>query len=110
MIPINDLSRSLNNEKEVLTAIEGVVRSGKWILGPEHDAFEADLSKFIGTKYAFGVANGTDALEIALRSAGCVSGSRIITVANAGGYTSIAASAIGCEIIYCDVDLIILRS
>jgi aminotransferase EvaB len=104
MIPINDLSRSVGDQREVLEAIDRVVRSGQWILGPEHSAFERELADFIGTKHALGVANGTDALEIALRAAGCAPGAKVITVANAGGYTSIAATAIGCEIIYCDID------
>ena len=106
MIPINDLTRDLDDQMEIFDSIKQVIRSGKWIFGEEHDAFEHDLAKFIGTRYALGVANGTDALEIALRAVGCGPGSKIITVANAGGYASIAASAIGCEVIYCDIDAI----
>jgi len=104
MIPINDLSRSIADHQGVMEAIDRVIRSGKWIHGPEHNAFEGELAEFIGAKYAYGVGNGTDALEIALRAVGCVAGSTIITVANAGGYTSIAAKSIGCKVIYCDVD------
>ena len=104
MIPINDLSRSFDNQQELLESIQRVVLSGQWIQGPEHNAFEKELADFIGTKHALGVANGTDALEIALRAAGCSPGAKVITVANAGGYTTVAARAIGCEIIYCDID------
>ena len=104
MIPINDLSRSIADHDGVMEAISRVVRSGNWIHGPEHNAFEDELANFTGAKYAYGVGNGTDALEIALRAVGCIAGSTVITVANAGGYASIAAKSIGCKVVYCDVD------
>ena len=104
MIPINDLSRIKGDHHEFMAAIERVVLSGNWIHGLEHESFEAELSDFIGVKYAFGVGNGTDALEIALSAVGCVQGSNVISVANAGGYASLAAKSIGCKVIYCDVD------
>jgi aminotransferase EvaB len=104
MIPVNDLSRTSMDHRKTIETVDRVIRSGHWIHGPEHEAFENELSTLIGTQYAVGVANGTDALEIALRAVGCVPGSRVITVANAGGYASIAASIIGCEIYYCDID------
>lgn len=104
MIPINDPLRTICQEQELPDLFNRVIESGKWILGPEHDAFERELANFIGARFAHGVANGTDALEIALRAVGCAVGSNVISVANAGGYASIAANAIGCKVIYCDVD------
>lgn len=108
MIPINDLSRGIAKSEEVKEAIDRVLRSGFWIQGPEHQAFEKELAEFLNIDFALGVASGTDALEIALRAVGCRAGSKVITVANAGGYTSIAAASIGCDVIYCDVDPISL--
>jgi aminotransferase EvaB len=104
MIPINDLSRGLAASDEVATAIRRVLRSGRWIHGPELNAFENECAVFLNAGFTFGVASGTDALEIALRAISCERNSKIISVANAGGYTSIAAASIGCEVIYCDVD------
>lgn len=104
MIPVNDLSRTSMDHRKTMETVDRVIRSGHWIHGQEHEAFEYELSSLIGARYAVGVANGTDALEIALRAVGCVPGSKVITVANAGGYASIAASIIGCEIYYCDID------
>ncbi len=104
MIPINDLTRGIAQSEEVAEAIARVLKSGYWIQGPEHAAFEREFAEFLGADYLVSVASGTDALEIALRSVGCKRGSKVITVANAGGYTSIAAAIIGCEVIYCDVD------
>lgn len=104
-MPMNNLSRSwAASSYEVAQALGNVVASGHWIQGPHHKALENELSAFLKSEYSFGVASGTDALEIALRSVGCGIDSKIITVANAGGYTPIAAASIGCEVIYCDVD------
>ena len=104
MIPINDLTRGIAQSAEVTQAISRVLKSGYWIHGPEHAAFEQEFADFLNADYVLGVASGTDALEIALRAVGCNQGSKVITVANAGGYTSISAASIGCEVIYCDVD------
>ena len=104
MIPLNDLARGVLNSSDIEEAILKVFRSGHWIHGPEHNFFEKELSLYLDVNFVLGVASGTDALEIALRSVGCKSGSKVITVANAGGYASIAATSIGCEVIYCDVD------
>ncbi len=104
MIPLNDLRRHKFFSTDIEQAIIEVYRSGFWIHGSEHQAFENELATFLELDFVLGVASGTDALEIAMRALGCVNGSKVITVANAGGYTSIAGSSIGCEIIYCDVD------
>ncbi len=104
MIPINDLTRGIAQSDEAAQAVSRVLRSGYWIHGPEHAAFEQEFAGFLNVDRVLGVASGTDALEIALRAVGCKPGSKIITVANAGGYTPIAAAGIGCEVIYCDVD------
>lgn len=103
-IALNDLRRGHAKSSVVATAIHKVLESGHWIHGSEHKSFESELADFLSVNHLFGVASGTDALEIALRAVGCSAGSKVITVANAGGYTPIAAASIGCEVIYCDVD------
>jgi dTDP-3-amino-2,3,6-trideoxy-4-keto-D-glucose/dTDP-3-amino-3,4,6-trideoxy-alpha-D-glucose/dTDP-2,6-dideoxy-D-kanosamine transaminase len=104
LIPLNDLSRNYPILLEIKEAITKVVESGNWIMGPEHNMFENELAHFLSSDSAFGVASGTDSLEIALRAVGCVNGSKIITVGNAGGYAAIAGGLIGCEVLYTDVD------
>ena len=109
VVPFNDLSRGwLANSNEVREVCTRVIKSGHYIQGSEHAAFEIELAGFLGCADAIGVASGTDALLLALKAVGCGPGSKIITTANAGGYASIAAAGIGCEIIYCDVDPISL--
>jgi dTDP-4-amino-4,6-dideoxygalactose transaminase len=80
------------------------VASGWYIKGPEHDAFERELAGYLGANHAVGLANGTDALILALQAVGCEAGSEIVTVANAGAYSSVAASIVGCPVVYADVD------
>jgi dTDP-4-amino-4,6-dideoxygalactose transaminase len=92
------------DQKELLATISEVISSGSWIQGPQNKLFEEELADYLQVKHVVGVASGTDALILALRAVGCQPGSKIIAVANAGGYTSIAASIIGCEVLFCDID------
>jgi dTDP-4-amino-4,6-dideoxygalactose transaminase len=73
-------------------------------MGPEHDSFEKALSSYLNIKHVFGVASGTDAICLALRALGATQNSVIATVANAGGYTSVAAAEVGCKVIYIDIE------
>jgi dTDP-4-amino-4,6-dideoxygalactose transaminase len=82
-----------------------VIRGGRFVLGEHVAAFEAEFSAYCGARHAVGVANGTDALELALRSVGVGSGDRVITVANAGGYGTAAIRACGATPLYVDVDV-----
>ncbi len=103
-VPLNDLTRGIARSFEVQEVILQVLKSGKWIHGAEHALFESELASYVKANFAFGVASGTDALELALRAVGCGSSSRILTTANAGGYSTIAAKSIGCELLYCDIN------
>ena len=74
------------------------------MLGNEVSTFENDFANFIGTKFCVSVASGSDALKIALTSVGIGTGSRVLTVANAGMYSSNAIFAVGATPIYIDID------
>jgi dTDP-4-amino-4,6-dideoxygalactose transaminase len=80
-----------------------VVRSGWYLRGPETLAFERELAAFVGGGGCVGVANGTDALELALRGVGVAEG-EVITAANAGGYATTAILRVGARPWYADVD------
>lgn len=104
-IPFNDLNRGVSAIRtQIDDAIARVLSSGWFVLGPEHDSLENELSIFVGVKHAINVGNGTDALELALAAVGVKPGSQVVTVANAGAYTSTAALLLGAEPVYCDVD------
>jgi len=60
-------------------AVLRVLRSGAYVLGPETEAFEAELAETVGVRFALGVASGTDALVLALRAAGVEPGSEVVT-------------------------------
>lgn len=104
-VPFNDLRRGLLSDRElILEAVTRVVDSGWTILGTEVASFEAEFADWLGVAGAVGVANGTDAIEIALRSVGVEAGDEVITVANAGGYSSVAILAIGAIPVFVDVE------
>lgn len=104
VIPFNDLSRTSADVKaEVEAAIARVLASGWFVMGPEHSALEQELSAYFGVDHTVLVGNGTDALELALAAVGVGEGDRVLTVANAGAYTSIAARLLGATPVFCDV-------
>lgn len=82
-VPFLPYPRLFENEKgEFLYALQEVLDSGKFILGPDVELFEKNLAKFIGTKYAVGVNSGTDALFLALKALGIGPGDEVITVSH----------------------------
>lgn len=104
-VPFNDLGRGTSALRtEIDEAIARVLSSGWYVLGPEHDALESELSDYLGAGDAVLVGNGTDALQLALTSVGVTAGSTVLTVANAGGYTSTAARSLGAIPVYADVE------
>lgn len=84
--------------------LQRVVDSGWYVLGPQVRDFEAAFARYVGVGYAVGVANGTDALALALRALGVGPGQRVVTVANAGCYASTAIAQLGAEPCYVDVE------
>lgn len=105
VIPMNDLSRGIRRDRPDLAArIDAVLDSGYVVMGPQHSAFQLALAAYLGVEHAFGVASGTDALELSLRAAMPANKSLVVTVANAGGYTSVAARRAGFDLRYADVD------
>lgn len=104
-IPFNDLGRAATEQRaDLIEAFARVVDAGWFVMGPEHDAFEAELAGYLGVGHAIGVGNGTDALELALGAVGVGRDSRVLTVANAGGYTTTATRRLGATPVYCDID------
>ena len=82
---------------EIQEAIRRVLESGRYILGPEVEAFEAEFAAYLGAAQTVAVANGTDAVELALRAAGVGPGDRVITVANTASATVAAIEMAGKE-------------
>jgi aminotransferase EvaB len=103
-IPLNDLSRGPGASEELQQAVARVAASGWYVQGPEHAALEEEFAAFCGVSDCVAVANGTDALELALRSVASPEAGTVLTAANAGGYASVAARRAGFHVSYADVD------
>lgn len=80
VVPLFDL-REQNDQlqDELENAFRRVVASGRFIQGPEVAAFEGEIASYLGVAHAIGVASGTDALWLALRSLGIGRGDRVVT-------------------------------
>jgi dTDP-4-amino-4,6-dideoxygalactose transaminase len=94
----------LAHAHEIRAAIDRVLASGHYILGPEVAAFEEEFAAYHGGGYVVGVANGTEALELALRSVGVDYGDAVITVANTVSATVSAIQQIGARPVYVEID------
>lgn len=104
---INNLSDHIFNYRTAIDdAIKRVLDRSWLVLGPEVKNFEKLFADYIEVSHCRSVANGTDALELALRALGMQAGDKVATVANAGMYTSTALLAIGCTPIFMDVDVV----
>lgn len=97
-------SKIANEGVDLAGALQRVVDRNWYVLGTEVTAFEAEFAAYQGARSCIALANGTDALEIALRTLGIGPGKRVALVANAGFYGSTAVHAVGAEPVYVDVD------
>jgi len=103
-IPVNDLRRGVLADEELAAAVDRVTRSGWYVLGEETSAFERELGDYLGVAHVVGVASGTDALELAFTALGGGPGQEVVTVANAGGYSALAARRCGMHVRFADVE------
>ncbi|OZA77437.1 DegT/DnrJ/EryC1/StrS family aminotransferase [Polynucleobacter sp. 39-46-10] len=104
---INNLSAHVTSYRSSIDAAIKRVLDRAWlVLGPEVENFEKLFADYIQVAQCRSVANGTDALELALRALGVKAGDKVATVANAGMYTSTAILSIGGTPIFMDVDLV----
>lgn len=88
----------------LVAVVDRVLKSHSYILGQEVASFEKEFAHYIGVQECLTVANGTDALELALKGVGVNPGDRVATVANAGFYSSTAIHAVGATPLYVDID------
>lgn len=101
---INDLGRhTAPLRAELDTAIRRVLDRGWYVLGPEVTAFEQEFAAYCGASHCVSLASGTDALELALRALGIGPGKTVLTVANAGLYSTIAILATGAMPVYAEI-------
>lgn len=89
---------------EILARIEDVVDDGRYILGPNVEAFEREFADYLGAAHAVGVANGTDALTIALRAMGVGPGDEVVVPSFTFYASAEAIPPTGATPVFCDVD------
>lgn len=95
-IPFLELGAAYRELKpEIDAAVLRVLESGWYILGPEVEAFEAEWAEFCGAEHAVGLANGLDALTLALRALEVGPGDEVIVPSNTYIATWLAVSAVG---------------
>ena len=95
-------------KREIDAAVLRVFESGNYILGPETAEFEKEFAAWIAgenTAHAVGVANGTDALVLALRALGIGAGDTVLTVSHTAVATVAAIELAGAEPLLVDIDL-----
>jgi dTDP-4-amino-4,6-dideoxygalactose transaminase len=89
---------------ELDAALARVLDSGWFILGPEGEAFERELAAALGAREAVTVANGTDALALALRALGVGPGDEVVTTSISAAFTGLAVLMAGARPVFVDVD------
>lgn len=93
----------LLTKEAINAAIERVLDKGIYVLGDEVKAFEAEFAQYLGVKHCIGVANGTDALTLALRGLGVQNGDEVILPAHTSNFTALGVSNAGATPIFIDV-------
>ena len=107
MIPLVDLKRQLDElAPEIQAGWQEVLDRTAFILGPQVAAFEEEFARFSEVAHCIGVANGTDALELALRAVGVGPGDEVILQANTFIATALAVQRAGATpvLVDCDTD------
>ena len=105
MIPFVDLAAQQDRLRtEIETGIASVLAHGKYILGPEVSELEERLAEYCGASECITVANGTDALQIALMALGIGLGDEVIMPGFSYIATAEAAVVLGAKPVYVDID------
>ncbi len=104
-VPFGDMKAHVRALRaEIDAAVARVLDSGWFILGPEGEAFERELAAALGAADAVGVANGTDAIELALHDLGCGPGDEVVTSPLTAAFTALAIARTGARPVFADLD------
>ena len=104
-VPFMDLRRQYETIKfEIDESITRVIESGQFILGPEVESFEREISAYIGVRHSIGVASGTDALWLGLKAVGVGPGDTVIVPSFTFGATASAVQMVGASPVFADVN------
>lgn len=105
MVPFLDLkSVNLADAQALGTAFHRVLDSGWYVLGREVESFEAEYASYCGARHAIGVANGLDALTLALKAMGIGPGDEVIVPSNTYIATWLAVTHVGARVVPVEPD------
>jgi dTDP-4-amino-4,6-dideoxygalactose transaminase len=104
-ILFNDFKKQYSLFKNGIdSSIREVLESGQFILGEKVRKFEEEFSAYLGSRYCIGVANGLEALQIALMALGIGKGDEVITTSLSAAATALAVKAAGAKPVFADID------
>ncbi len=104
-IPLFDTETPLAPLRGTITQrVSEVMEAGRFILGPQVAAFERELATYLGVAHVIGVANGTDAITIALRALGVGPGDEVVVPSLTFYASAEAVVNAGARPVFCDVD------
>ncbi len=89
---------------EIDAAVARVLDSGWFILGPEGEAFERELAGWLGAREVVAVANGTEAIQLALEGLGIGEGDEVVTSPLTAAFTALAVMRAGARPVFADLD------
>jgi dTDP-4-amino-4,6-dideoxygalactose transaminase len=102
-VPFNAL-KPAEDAADVRAAIDRVLASGWFILGPEVEAFEAEFAAASRVPHAVGVGTGTDAITLILRALDIGAGDEVITAPLSAAYSALAVMMAGARPVFADID------
>ena len=104
-VKFTNLYKIIPDKKIILSKINNLIKNSRFVGGSEVLKFESNFSNFTSSKYCVSVGNGTDALEIAVKSLKLKKNSEVIVPVNTWISTAEAVVSNGLKLVFCDINL-----